>query len=243
MRTNRPMSSALRAAAPRPDATASRDEKKNYAQRLSRELAALIAGSLRSRFRGILPSAAGEHHESKARSSRGMKKLDVNYSTVELGLGLGVSIKTVTHRDPRSGRYSKNYTRIDNELRAEASDYHERQPYAVLVALIFIPRDACTDATARAASSFGAAVKALRPRNHRTAPEQKAERFERLFIGLYEPEGPDAGDCTFFDVDTAPPRSGSPAPGDLLSYEKMISEVEVCYDHRNSPPFRWADNA
>ncbi|MBL8840490.1 MAG: hypothetical protein JNL90_03055 [Planctomycetes bacterium] len=236
------MSEALRAAAPRPEATSSRDEKKNYAQRLSRELAALVAGSLRSRFEGILPSAAGEHHESRARSSRGMKKLDVNYSTVQLGLGLGVSIKTVTHPDPRSGKFSKNYTRIDNELRAEASDYHERQPYAVLVALVFIPRDACADATPRAASSFGAAVKALRPRNHRTAPEQKADRFERIFIGLYVPEGADAGECSFFDVDTAPPWSGTPAERDLLSYETMISEVESCYDQRNAPPFRWADD-
>jgi hypothetical protein len=111
-------------------ATAAASEKKNYAERLSRALANRVAQHLRSAFPNILPDADGKGQESQARTSKGYKRLDVNYSTPELGLGLGVSIKTINFTDGRSKRYTKNYTRADGELRAEASDYHERQPYA-----------------------------------------------------------------------------------------------------------------
>ena len=63
-----------------------------------------------SSFKGILPNPDGSGQESKARTGKGLKKLDVNYSTVELGLGLGVSIKTIHFRDPKTCRYTKNYT-------------------------------------------------------------------------------------------------------------------------------------
>jgi hypothetical protein len=89
-----------------------------------------LANALRPSF-PILPDEFGKKQESKARTSKGYKKLDINYSTTELGLGLGVFVKTLNFKDPKSQRYTKNYSRIDNELRAEASDYHERQPYAV----------------------------------------------------------------------------------------------------------------
>jgi len=43
-------------------------------------------------------------------------------------------------RDGTSRRYTKNSRRIDNELRNEASDIHDRQPYAVLTAFAAIKR-------------------------------------------------------------------------------------------------------
>ena len=120
-------------------------EKKNFAEALSRSLAQRFADSLRSTFPTILPRPDGSGQESKARTGKGLKKLDVNYSTVELGLGLGVSIKTINFRDARSNRYTKNFTRADNEFRAEAADYHQRQPYSVLCAAFLLPLDACDD--------------------------------------------------------------------------------------------------
>jgi hypothetical protein len=102
--------------------------KKNYAEALSRALAQRFADALRVTFPSILPRPDGSGQESRARTGKGLKKLDVNYSTVELGLGLGVSIKTINFRDAKTKRYTKNYTRADNELRAESADYHQRQP-------------------------------------------------------------------------------------------------------------------
>lgn len=124
-------------------------DKKNYAERLSRALAQRFANALRPHFEGILPDSSGKGQESKARSAKGYKKLDVNYSTPELGLGLGVSIKTINFVDPKSKRYTKNYTRVDAELRAEATDYHDRQPYSVMVAVIFCHSTLATTAVMR----------------------------------------------------------------------------------------------
>jgi hypothetical protein len=97
--------------------------KKNYAESLSRALAQRFAEALRaSGFPEVLPDEKGDRHESRALGVKGPKKLDVNYSTPELGLGLGISIKTIGFRDRGTGRYTKNYTARDNELRAEAED-------------------------------------------------------------------------------------------------------------------------
>jgi hypothetical protein len=217
----------------------SQPKKKNYAEILSRELAQTFADLLRPTFNGILPDPLGKGQESRARTSKGFKKLDVNYSTVELGLGLGVSIKTINFRDATTRRYTKNYTRADGELRAEASDYHERQPYAVMVAVVFLPADACDDALRNGVSSFGAAVQIFRPRAGRASPKDASMLFERVFIGLYDVVDELFGRVAFFDVTQAPPKSGRPR--DLISFQQLISEIVATYDARNSPPFVWAD--
>jgi hypothetical protein len=214
--------------------------RRTYAERLSRAIAQQVANSLRPRFRGIIPTEEGTGHESLARSSRGPKKLDVNYSTPELGLGLGVSIKTINYRDPgKSARYTKNYTRVDNELRAEAMDYHTRQPYAVMAALIFLPQDACDDGSDTTPSSFGAAVRAFRFRGGRRSPKDDSELFERIFLGLYNAEAA-RGDIWFFDVAESPPFAARPKK-QLFDWDKVMDEIVAVYEARNDPPFRWSD--
>jgi hypothetical protein len=214
-------------------------EKKNYAETLSRALAQRLANTLRPAFPGILPDPQGRGQESRARSAKGIKKLDVNYSTVELGLGLGLSIKTVNFRDAGTKRYTKNYTRADGELRAEASDYHVRQPYAVLVGIVFMPLDACDDGS-QAASSFGQAVTIFRFRAGRNEPTADPNLFERMFIGLYDTTAEQFGRVGFFDVMDAPPRKGRPAR--LLTFAELVQRIQDTYDARNSPVFEWADS-
>ncbi|MBK5958641.1 hypothetical protein CCR97_10525 [Rhodoplanes elegans] len=213
-------------------------DKKNYAESLSRALAQRFADALRSSFSGILPDASGAGQESKARTGKGLKKLDVNYSTIELGLGLGVSIKTINFRDAKTKRYTKNYTRVDNELRAEAADYHERQPYAVLCAIVFLPLDACDDGSS-APSSFGQAVQIFRYRAGREKPVDDPTLFERILVGLYEVNPDDFGRVAFFDVMDAPPRTGRPAS--LMSFKNAIEAIVDAYDQRNKTTFKWAE--
>jgi hypothetical protein len=88
------MADALDYADPRP-APDSRVGKGPYGTYLSNALAVLLANRLSSQFPGILPDEHGRGQESRARTARGFKKLDVNYSTIELGLALGVSLKTI----------------------------------------------------------------------------------------------------------------------------------------------------
>ncbi|MBX3738958.1 MAG: hypothetical protein KF715_19855 [Candidatus Didemnitutus sp.] len=226
----------LEASSPRPAIDASREEKKNYAERLSRHLALKFANALRRDFEGILPNADGTRQESQARTARGVKKLDVNYSTPELGLGLGVSIKTINYADATTGRFTKNYSRVENELRAEADDYHQRQPYAVLTGVIYLPLTSCHDS--RDISSFGSAVRYFRHRANRREPDDPTDRFERLFIGVYDER---SGDDWYLDVLSPPPRRGVPAAGSLLTFARLIDEIRDTYDLRNNPPFIWAD--
>jgi len=229
------LASAFKAAGPRPPLDSSQGDKKNYAERLSRSLSTVLANGLRPWFEGITPDPDGTRQEQPARTSKGVKKLDVNYSKPEIGLGLGVSIKTLNYRDPRSKRYTKNYSRIDNELRAEAKDYHERQPYSVLVAVIFLPVEACDDGSKSSESSFGAAVQYYRHRTGRRIPRNEAELFERVFIGLYDHDGV----VVFFDVAKPPPRTGRPKPSSMLFLQQLLEEVVKTYDARNNPPVEW----
>lgn len=235
---------ALEAAEPRPEATATATPKKNYAERLSRALAILIANQLRRKFPGITPDSEGRGQETRARARKKFKKLDVGYSTLELGLALGVSIKTLNFPDPKSKRYTKNYSRIDNELRAEATDYHERQPFAVLVGVLYLPLTSCDDAAAakttseKDISSFGAAVRFFRDRANRETPDGPPDRFERFFVGLYELG---TGETVYFDVMNPPPRNRRLREGEGMTLSQMIAEIQRTYDEVNNPPFVWAE--
>jgi hypothetical protein len=139
--------------------------------------------------------------------------------------------------------------RNDHELRAEAEDHHERFPYAVLVAVFFLPRDASEDASSRPndVSSFGHAVRTLRGRAGRRSPDGPKAKFERVFIGLYTKE-----DVGFFDVMDAPPRKGCPPwPGEpsdpkrgstLLTLDEMVEAICREYEARNRGYIEWADD-
>ena len=220
-------------------AAGSATDKKNYAETLSRALSQRFADALRETFAGILPDTGGAGQELRARTGKGLKKLDVNYSTVELGLGLGVSIKTINFRDAKTRRYTKNYTRVDNELRAEAADYHERQPYAVLCAVVFLPLDACDDGGKAAPSSFGQAIQIFRRRAGREKPVDDPTLFERILVGLYYSRVDHFGRVAFFDVMDDPPRLGKPRV--LKSFKESIDAITDAFHSRNKTKFRWAD--
>lgn len=254
---------ALRDAGTRPADNAARDLKKNYSERLSNAIAVLLASKLRAtgRFKSILPLPDGSGREtgSVGGSTKKIKRTDVRYATSDTGLELLVSIKTLNFRDAKKeratgrltiGRYTKNMVRNDHELRAEAMDHHERFPYAVLVAVFFIPIDACDDGAADK-SSFAHAVMTFRPRAGRADTSDPVAKFERFFIGLYDASDPSSADVGFFDVLSPPPRRGRPPwPTDepdptrgerLLTLDQMIAEIAREYGLRNRTYIRWAD--
>jgi len=206
--------------------------KHGFAFRLSAALARTVADSLRADFPGILPDG-GRGSESAAPVASGFKKLDVNYSTVQLGLALGVSIKTLNFADEGSGRFTKNATRIDGELRAEAQDYHRRQPYCIMVALVFVPRLAVSDPGKRARTSFRHIYEVLSKRAGRDAPSGPEERFERIYLATYESDehATDFGRLKFVQVTGM--EYAVDAPGDELTFDDVIREIGRCYLKRN----------
>lgn len=257
---------ALAHAGVKPADSATREQKKNYSERLSNAIAVLVASRLRATgsFMSILPTADGRGREtgSAGGAHKKLKKTDVRYATPDTGLELLVSVKTLNFRDAKKdrnvpggyviGRYTKNMVRNDHELRAEAMDHHERFPYAVLIGLFFIPVDACDD-TAAGKSSFAHAVITFRPRTGRVDVSDPPAKFERLFVGLYDAtrKGDDA--VGFFDVASAPPRKGrvpwhddgeEPRRGGRLwTLDRLISEIVKEYGIRNRRYIHWADEA
>lgn len=245
------ISAVLKAAAPRPDPEAAETKDKiQYAVRFAENIATEIARDLQPRFQGITATT-----KRTAGSVSKKKQLDINFSTPHHGLVLGISLKSVHLRDKsthgktvKMGRYTHNMKRNEEELRVEAGGYHKRQPYAVMIGVLFLPFDSCDDSKGQP-SSFGSWVRHLRPYGERRDPKDEADHFEKLYIALYEPDG---SDMRFFDVGSDPPKAGRPTsdgelyasdgrPRRLLTYREFLDAVYHAYLQRNDAEFRWAD--
>lgn len=220
---------ALEEAAPRPTSSSPQGDKTTYASRFADAMAEQLKIDLEPRFPGIDATT-----KRTAVTSKGKKQLDISFSTPKMGLALGVSLKSVHIRES-GGRYTHNIKRNDEELGTEASVYHERQPWAVMVAVVFLPFDACDDGK-NGPSSFGSWVRGLRPRVGRSSPGDRESLFEKGYIALYEPDGTE---LQFFDIESDPPKRGRPAA--LLSYADFIEALYRVYTQRNHAEFRWAD--
>jgi hypothetical protein len=238
----------LEAAAPRPTIEDKQGDKIKYAVRFADAMAAEMAADLHPFFPDVSATTKRD-----AGAASGKKQLDVNFSTPSSGLALGVSLKSVHLRDVGSGhKYGHNKKRNTEELLVEVTGYHRRQPYAVLVGVLFLPFDSCTDGRKGNPSSFGSWVRHLRPHVGRVEPEDDIGLFEKLYIALYEPDG---SDLRFFDVETDPPKNSKPrATGPLfgddpedwrplrsISYDEFLGAMHGEYRKRNPVTFKWAD--
>lgn len=208
-----------------------RSEKKNYAQRLSNELAVLFADELRRRYPNarITPQKDGRDQEFRMGGRLDAKKTDVAVWDDRAGLILGVSIKTITSRDVKTGRYTKNAVRNDMELRDEADKLHRRQPYAYLVGVMFLPLDSTWDGVDDH-SSFAHIVFTLRKRSGREAPDAlRYDLFEQVAVALFT----DDGHLGFFPVEQAPPRNQPPAISGLLAIDEFVNSIEAQVTERH----------
>jgi hypothetical protein len=210
-------------------------QKKNYSERFSRNLAQFLADLLRPEFNGIQPDIQGSGQESRMSGARGTKRTDVRYSTPEIGLGFVISIKTTHFRDAKRGDFNHNETRFDAEFRAEAAEIHERNPFGVLIGLFVLPEVSAMVYAQNQPSSFAKWVRRLRARAGRERPDDRNELFERIFIGLYNPEG----GIRFFDVKERPPIRGLPSEESLLKLPQFIGVVGHEYRKRNNVEFEF----
>ena len=136
------LSKILADAAPRPTSGSSQSDKNQYAIRFADAFATELARDFTPLMDGIEASS-----RRSAKSDGGTKQLDINFSTPATGLALGVTLKSVHIREATGGkRYTHNLKRNGEELMIEASGYHRRQPYAVMVAILALPFDSCDDA-------------------------------------------------------------------------------------------------
>lgn len=199
-----------------------------FSIQFAKHMGAFIANGLRPDFPGI------KSGENPSRSVTGSKRVDVNYNTPEMGLGLAMSFKSVHQGEEEDGDadFIHNMKRNDEELRVEATAHHLRQPYAVLVAVVFLPFESCTDL--EPTSSFASWVQYLWPLKGRTEPEDPPDRFELVFISLYARDGSELG---FYQIGgkVACRRHGRPTA--LLTVTEFLQVVKTTYDIRNGKDF------
>ena len=193
--------------------------------------------------------------------------MDVKATDSTLGLILNVSIKTYSFQDysPKTdklGRWTKNIVRNDHELRGEAMVLHQRQPYSVLVGLMFEPIEICDDGdpskssdTAKSSFAHHVAVLAKRAGRGRRAvynagesayvdygaEDPRYDLFERVFIGLYEQSGGNRGEVRFFDVEQPPRRNGRPSTSQTISFDGLITAITDEVNRRNRFAPTWAE--
>lgn len=182
---------ALKTLPPKPPDSAGREDKKRYSELMSAALAEALADELRHRgMREARPSGPGEvggsGAERRLAGGIGAKKVDVSWATEESGLILGISVKTISFRDGRSGNFQKNLTNRRGDMLIESVTLHRRFPYAVLCGLLFLDKDARHDGTARRGSTFANAFPRLRLFTGRADPAGRDEQFERLHLILVD---------------------------------------------------------
>lgn len=199
-----------------------RGRKKNYSQSLSDRLAKKLVADLNISFPGLL---AGE---TKAGGHAGPVKVDVRLHT-PLGMTLGISIKTINFRDLTTGRFTKNVVRNDKELRAESSEVHQYQPYAVLAGLVLLPNEARADAKL-GRSSFAHAIDKFRHRVGRTDPSRDHQLFELLYVGTYSLNADDFGAISLHDASIY--RGGDELPP-VVGWQEFLEAIKTTYEIRH----------
>jgi hypothetical protein len=184
------ISDATRNAGPKPADAEPRTAKKNYAERLSNEVARYLAARLRELgLKGCQPDEIGGRERQFA-GGIGAKKVDVSFATEEDGLVLAVSVKSISFKDKKSQNFQKNLTNRRGDLLSEATTLHQRFPYAVVGGLFMFDRGAAVDSTSNRVSTFVTAHEYFRAFNNRSTQANAVQKFEALGIALYQSEHP-----------------------------------------------------
>lgn len=181
----------LKALPAKPSDTASQADKKRYSELVSQSVALAVASELKSRgMKEARPGAVGEFDQSGAERRMaggiGAKKVDVTWATEESGLLLGISIKTINFRDPRTKNFQKNLTNRRSDMLVEAVTLHRRFPYSVLAGFFFLDKEAENDDTSKRKSTFLNAHARMKLFTGRPDPAARDEQFERLYIFLLD---------------------------------------------------------
>ena len=177
-------------AGPKPGDAAPREQKKNYAERLSNDVARYMAAQLRELGLKQCQPDEKRGRERQFAGGIGPKKVDVSFATEEDGLVLGVSVKSICFRDKKSQNYQKNLTNRRGDLLSEATTLHQRFPYAVVGGLFLFDRGAAEDGTSKRVSTFITAHEYFRAFDNRSTQANAVQKFEVLGIALYDSKEP-----------------------------------------------------
>lgn len=185
------LEAALKSLPPKPPDSVTPAEKKRYSEMMSAAVALALGEELRERgMREARPSGPGQAGPSGAErrlaGGIGAKKVDVTWATEESGLLLGISVKTISFRDMTTRNFQKNLINRRGDMLIEAVTLHRRFPYAVLMGMLFLDKDARNDGTKRRRSTFHNAFPRLRLFTGRQDPTAREEQLERFYLLLVD---------------------------------------------------------
>lgn len=180
---------AIRDVAPKPPESASRSDKKNYAQDLSNAVARRLAAELYDLGLKDCQPIVKEDGVSYGAERRlaggiGAKKVDVSWSTDTSGLMLAISVKSINYKDGSTGNYQKNLTNRRGDMLFETVTLHRRFPFAVVGGFFILDKGASLDGTSRRASTLENAHDLLRLFTGRPDPTGREEQLEKLYVLL-----------------------------------------------------------
>jgi len=225
-----PLVRAIQAAEPRPGNDALREPKKNYAERLSNNVAIAVAARLRELGLANCQPDPPAGRERQFAGGIGAKKVDVSYATEEDGLILGVSVKSISFPDRRTRNFQKNLTNRRGDLLAEATTLHQRFPYAVIGGLFLFDEGAATDGTERRPSTFVTANEYFRAFDRRNSQSNAVEKFEALGVVLYRAADP----VGYRYFDAGQPETVKPLD---TFFQRLLERIA----ERNPDRFRYAE--
>lgn len=177
------MKDAVSAVGVIPAQSTSRNDKKRYAERLSKALAEEIAEGMRDiGFTNTKP-LRGKPGEKEFYGGLGSKKVDVSYSDERHGLIQAVSVKSICFAP-----FGKNLKNRFGDLCTEAITLHMRFPYASVCMFFAFPEAADGDRTRiRKRSTFRRAMKLLSTVAGRSGYSDAGEKFENITLMLFKP--------------------------------------------------------
>ena len=177
------MIDAVKVAGPYPASDAPREQKKRYAELLSKALAPEVAACLRElNLPGVKPFR-DQPGEKAFQGGLGPKRVDVSYSDEQHGLLLAVSIKSIT-----APPFGKNLKNRFGDLCTEAITLHMRFPYSVICCLFAFPHEADLDVTpGRPVSTFRRALRLMSTISGRDEYTDPGEKFEQVTMMLFQP--------------------------------------------------------
>lgn len=201
--------------------------KRQYSDDLSALFSSAMERSLRTHFPETL---SGEGRGVNAASADGIKSVDVTFTIEGLFLGLGISTKVVGLPEEGHG-YTHNLKRVSEEWTLETVNLHRYMPFAIVVGILFLPRDAVSDrpkisSLASAASKF----RGFQGRDNETGP---AESMEKIYVGLFDRDPANMGWVRFFDVRQELGPLEVPPPGSLLTFDDIKEALVQCFRERN----------
>ena len=199
------------------------EAKRQFSEDLSRQFSHAIEKSLRSHFP---ETRSGEGMGTSAASAHGIKSVDVAFNIEGLFLGLGVSVKTIGFAEDKRG-YGHNFKRITEEWTTETVLYHRYMPVSVIVGLFFMPWDAVEDRPRISSLSYAAAK--FRGFQGRVSIREDFELMERIYIGLFKPDGT----VRFVDVRTSLGSLQIPTESQLLTFETIKDDLVRLFRERN----------